>query len=232
VPSDEPRSRARRFVRSTRLEAVSDGVFAIAITLLVLDLAIGRSGTPLERVLDAWPFYLAYIVSFLTIGAAWLAHTAITDRLTRADSILLRINLLLLLLVSFLPFPTRLLAESLNDIEGERVFVTMYGLTLLGIRLLLVALDAYSRREHLYTDAASDETDTARQTVLPAVIGYVAAILVGLAFPEVAVGLYCVVAVYLVVPFRELGQLLFHRSQWPAEAVSTAQTTSSRRVIR
>ena len=106
----------RQYVETTRLEAFSDGVFAIAITLLVLDLAIGHSGDALDRVLDAWPFYLAYIVSFLTIGAAWLAHNAITDRLTKADSLLLRLNLLVLLLVSFLPFPTRLVAEGLEHI--------------------------------------------------------------------------------------------------------------------
>jgi TMEM175 potassium channel family protein len=57
-------------------------------------------------VFDAWPSYFAYVVSFLTIGAAWLGHTWMTDNLERADSLLLRLNLLLLLVVAFLPFPT------------------------------------------------------------------------------------------------------------------------------
>ena len=83
------------------MEAFSDGVFAIAITLLVLDVAVHPPGTPLEQVLHAWPAYVAYVVSFLTIGAAWLAHTALTDRLTQADSIFLRLNLLFLLVVAF-----------------------------------------------------------------------------------------------------------------------------------
>jgi uncharacterized membrane protein len=104
VSADRGDERPAGTVGTTRLEAFSDGVFAIAITLLVLDLAIRPSGEPLDRVLDAWPFYLAYAVSFLTIGAAWLAHTAMTDRLARADWILLRLNLVPLLLVSFLPF--------------------------------------------------------------------------------------------------------------------------------
>ena len=90
----------------TRLEAFSDGVFSIATTLLVLDIALHPPGSPLKQVLEAWPYYLAYLVSFLTIGGAWLAHTALTDRLTRADAILLRLNLLVLLGVGFLPFPT------------------------------------------------------------------------------------------------------------------------------
>jgi len=118
------------------MEAFSDGVFAIAITLLVLDVAVHPPGTPLEQVLHAWPAYVAYVVSFLTIGAAWLGHTALTDRLAQSDSIFLRLNLLLLLVVAFLPFPTRLIADALQDTDAERVAVTVYGLTLLAIRLL------------------------------------------------------------------------------------------------
>jgi uncharacterized membrane protein len=159
--------------------------------------------------LDAWPSYLAYVVSFLTIGAAWLAHTAITDRLAKADSLLLRLNLLLLFVVSVLPFPTRLVAEAIHDVSQERVFVAMYGLTLLGIRVLLYALDLYCRREHLYSAAHLDESGDVSRTIWPVVAVYVVAILIGLALPVVAVGLYCVIAVYLVVPFRELAQLLF-----------------------
>jgi uncharacterized membrane protein len=203
---------SRRFVRTTRLEAFSDGVFAIAITLLVLELTIPSTGTPLARVLDAWPFYLAYVVSFLTIGAAWLAHTAITDRLAKADSVLLRLNLLVLFAVSLLPFPTRLVAEGINDVSEERVFVAMYGVTLLGIRVLLYALDLYCRREHLYSPGVFEETADVRQTIAPVVVIYVMAILIGLALPVVAVGLYCAIAVFLVVPLRQLARLLFPRA--------------------
>jgi uncharacterized membrane protein len=212
LPGDEHAPQARRFVSTTRLEAFSDGVFAIAITLLVLDLAIPRSGSPLERVLDAWPFYLAYVVSFLTIGAAWLAHTSITDRLTKVDLTLLRLNLLLLLVVAVLPFPTRLVADGLDDVSGERVFVTMYGVALLGIRVLLYALDAYARWEQLYAPGSLDEPDTVRRIVLPVVLVYGLAILIGLVVPAVAVGLYCAIAVFLVVPFGELRRLLFRRA--------------------
>jgi TMEM175 potassium channel family protein len=69
------------------MEAFSDGVFAFAATLLVIDLAIHPPGSPLDQVLHAWPSYVSYLISFLTIGAAWLAHTAMTDRLERTDSI-------------------------------------------------------------------------------------------------------------------------------------------------
>jgi len=93
-----------------RTEAFSDGVLAIAITLLVLDLAVPER--ELEQswhaILHQWPAYLAYITSFATIGGIWLAHHGIFRRIRYVDSRVMRLNLLLLLGVSFLPFPTRL----------------------------------------------------------------------------------------------------------------------------
>ena len=196
------------------MEAFSDGVFAFAATLLVLDLAVHPPGTPLQQVLHAWPGYLAYIVSFLTIGGAWLLHTALTDQLARADSLFLRLNLLVLLVVVFLPFPTGLVAEALhnNDVSGERAYVTMYGLTLLAIRLLGFALDAYARHEHLYSPKGEgEELQSTQRKFLPGVIAYVIAILIGLALPVLAVVLYFGIAVYLVVPFREAARVLARR---------------------
>jgi uncharacterized membrane protein len=212
MADDEGPTDARQLLGTTRLEAFSDGVFSIAITLLVLDIAIRPPGSPLEQVLDAWPSYLAYVVSFLTIGAAWLAHTAITDRLVQADPILLRLNLLMLLVVAFLPFPTRLVSEALHDVDAERVFATMYGLTLLGIRVSGFVLDEYARHENLYAAGPeSEELRRERRTLLPAIGGYLIAIVVGLFLPRAAVGLYCVLSIYLVVPFRTVARLLFPR---------------------
>lgn len=149
----------------------------------------------------------------LTIGAAWFAHSAITDRLTRADSLLVRINLLLLLVVAFLPFPTRLIAEALHDTDDERVFVTLYGLTLLAIRLLVLALDAYARRQHLCSlDQADEDFQDRQRKVWPVLAAYVIVILIGLAAPTAAVMFYLALAVFLVVPFRDVRRLLFNRS--------------------
>ena len=198
---------------ASRMEAFSDGVFSIAATLLVLEIAVHPPGSALEQLSDEWPAYLGYLISFLTIGAAWIAHNAITDRLTRADSLLLRINLLLLLVVAFMPFPTKLIAEALHETDSERVFVTLYGLTLLTIRLLLFALDAYARREHLYSqDPADEDLLTERRQLWPVLAAYVFVILIGLALPTVAVVLYLAVAVFLIVPFRDVRRLLFNRS--------------------
>ena len=83
--------------RTGRMEAFSDGVFAIAITLLILDIAVpaGSENDLLGALGDQWPSYLAYTVSFATIGAVWFAHTVITEYLDHADSVLIRLNLLL-----------------------------------------------------------------------------------------------------------------------------------------
>jgi uncharacterized membrane protein len=212
VPDDADTPPGRRFLGTGRLAAFSDGVFSIAATLLVLDIAVHPPGTPLEQVLHAWPAYLAYAVSFLTIGAGWMAHTALTERLTRSDPIFLQINLLVLLVVAFLPFPTRLVADALHDVGAERVAVTVYGLTLLAIRLLGSALDAYARREHLYSSHGDgDEVQGPRRKLLPVVIVYVIAIIIGLVVPGAAVAVYFGIAVYLIVPFREVTRLLFRR---------------------
>ena len=213
MATDGDTPRGGRSLDKGRMEGFSDGVFGFAATLLVADLALGHGSSALRQVLSAWPAFVAYIISFLTIGAAWLAHTGLTDRLAQVNPVFLRLNLLLLLPVAFLPFPTRLVAEAVNNNSGEKVFVTMYGLTLLVIRVLGSALDAYARREHLYSPHEDgEELHSDRRKLLPVVIGYVIAILIGLAAPELAVALYFGIAVYAIVPFRQVARLLFPRS--------------------
>jgi uncharacterized membrane protein len=191
------------------MEGFSDGVFGFAATLLGVDLAIHPPGTALHEVLQGWPSYLGYVISFLTIGAGWLAHAGLTDRLDRVDPILMRLNLLVLMVVVVLPFATRLVADGLHDSSGERVFVTLYGLTLLAIRVLGVALDSYAQHEHLYSTQAADE-DLAidRRKRLPVIAAFVVVILIGLALPVLAVALYFAIAVYAIVPFRSAARLL------------------------
>jgi len=212
MPADQGMPRGRRLLSKDRMEGFSDGVFGFAATLLVLDIALRPPGTPLQQVLHAWPFYLAYVISFLTIGGAWLLHSALTDQLAQTDPLFLRLNLLVLLVVVFLPFPSGLVADALHNTSGERVYVTMYGLTLLAIRLLGSALDAYARHAHLYSPAKEgDELRGTQLKFLPVVIGYVIAILIGLLLPVLAVVFYFGLAVYLVLPFREAARVLRRR---------------------
>ena len=215
TPDAEPPP-ARRTLNKGRMEGFSDGVFGFAITLLVLDIAVHPPGSPLHQLVQAWPSYVAYLISFLTIGGAWLGHMAMTDRLTQVDSLLLRLNLILLLGVAFLPFPTQLMADSLREPANERVYVTLYGLTLLAIRLIAFGLNVYARRQHLYSpQGAGEELRTDQREFLPIIVGYVIAILIGLALPRLAVALYFALALWLVVPFWEVVRLLSrgHRSR-------------------
>ncbi|HSJ70130.1 MAG TPA: TMEM175 family protein [Acidimicrobiia bacterium] len=196
-------------LQTGRMEAFSDGVFAIAITLLVLEISIpsDRGSDLLRAVLEAWPSYLAYLISFLTIGSVWMVHSAITDLLDRVDPILLRLNLILLLVVGFLPVPTKLLAEYLQSPDGERVAVTLYGLALLATRLMVMALWKYGvSRGLVRPDLNTENVQAVTRKLTPSLAAYVVAISVGLVLPNVAVALYLLAALYLVIPFRLRGR--------------------------
>ena len=116
-----------------RLEAFSDGVLAIVITLLILDVKVPTSaGGHLGRALaEQWPQYAAYLISFFVVGIIWLNHHAVVQCLARTDHTFQVLNLLLLLPVSVLPWPTAVLAEYLRDgtENDQRVAVVLYGLT-------------------------------------------------------------------------------------------------------
>ena len=118
MTSDEGSSRPRRTLDKGRMEGFSDGVLAFAITLLVVDIALRPPGSPTQQFFHAWPSYVAYLVSFFTIGAAWIAHHGLTDELDRVDPIFLRLNLLFLLAIAVLPFPTRLMVQGLEKERG------------------------------------------------------------------------------------------------------------------
>ena len=110
-----PQDRSLRTTETGRVEAFSDGVFAIALTLLVLDLRPPEPGTFVHSLLDEWPTYLAYLVAFLTIGSIWLSHHNAFTRVRRADPVVLVLNLVLLLGASLVPWPTALVSRALRD---------------------------------------------------------------------------------------------------------------------
>jgi uncharacterized membrane protein len=128
-----------------RLVAFSDGVFAIAITLLVLDLAVPardhvRSGGLASALGHQWPSYFAYLVSFLVIGIIWVNHHTMFSKVDRVDRLVLFANLLLLLFVSALPFPTRLLAEYLTSGSDAHTAAAVYSATMLAMGVAFSAL--------------------------------------------------------------------------------------------
>lgn len=186
------------------MEAFSDGVFAIAITILVLELSVpaGSEDDLLRAILDQWPSYMAYLVSFTTIGFVWVKHTFITELVRRTDAGFIRLNLALLLVVSFLPFPTKLIAEYLEASDGaERVAVVFYGLVLFMISLLLSAMWRYALAADL-VDTQMEPDDRAEITTLlaPSLGFYVATIIVGLFAPKLAVVGMLAIALVLGIP--------------------------------
>lgn len=206
VNDDGRRHHGGRRLAKGRVEAFSDGIFAIAITLLVLDLVIPASRPTVDHLLaelaGEWPAYLGYFVSFSTIGALWLGHNAITDYLEHADATFLRLNLVLLLFVAFLPFPTRLLSD-FTGTPAEPVAATVYGVSLLVCTGLLSALWRYALHAELISPEA-EQQDLALLTrrLSPSLLAYVVLIAAGIFFPLVAVGGYLVIAVFLFVPAR------------------------------
>lgn len=113
---------------TARVEAFSDGVFAIAITLLILELKVPRGLGVAElrhALIEEWPSYAAYFVSFATIGIMWVSHHWLFTLIRRVDHPLLLLNGLLLLTISVMPFPTALMAEYLAH-EGSRLAAAIY----------------------------------------------------------------------------------------------------------
>jgi TMEM175 potassium channel family protein len=132
---------------TNRVEAFSDGVFAIAITLLVLEISVepDQYGHLPKALLDEWPSYFAYVTSFFTVGSIWIAHHSLFTRLKFIDPALLRLNLVLLLFAAFLPFPTGVLAQAFDaSRDAERAAVAFYGATALVIELILRAMIRYA----------------------------------------------------------------------------------------
>lgn len=141
-----------------RIVNLSDGVFAIAITLLVLDIRApdipqGMVSSQLPgALLSLWPKYLSYVLSFVGISAFWLIHHSIFRPIRSYDRILLYLNLMFLMVVAFLPFPTSLLGE-----YGDRQLpVAIYAATLAVGRLLLTAIHWYSARNDRLVDEPQD----------------------------------------------------------------------------
>jgi uncharacterized membrane protein len=140
-----------------RLEAFSDGVFAVAATLLVLNVAVPivtGTETLAHALGHQWPVYVAYATSFITIGIIWINHHACISRLRSADHPILILNLLLLMWVALLPFATSLMTDYLRLGHGEHLALAIYAGTLLVMSISFVALNWFIlfRRPQLLRD--------------------------------------------------------------------------------
>ena len=189
-----------------RVEAFSDGVFAIAITLLILEVGVPEAAFDnlWRGIVDQWPSYLAYATSFLTIGGIWLAHHGIFRRLQYANQPVMIINLLLLMAVSFLPFPTKLMAEAIHDTNAERAAVIFYGGSLLVISLLIGALWTSIARDHdlLKPEVSEKEINALLIATTPNHGFYVGVIVLAIFAPKVAVFGYLLIAIFALLRMR------------------------------
>lgn len=127
-----------------RLEAFSDGVFAIVITLLVIELyvpEVAEGDSLADALWDQWPSYAGYLVSFAVVGVIWLNHHRVFDQLAQVDGPVLLLNLLMLLWVALIPFPTNVVASYLRD-GGDSATTAMavYGAVMLAFSLTIAAL--------------------------------------------------------------------------------------------
>jgi uncharacterized membrane protein len=174
-------------VSTGRVEAFSDGVFAVAITVLVFGLQLPDTGhqphppTLISQLLAAWPQYFAYVVSFLTIGIMWMNHHTAIGHVNRVDRPLLVFNLLLLMGVVAIPFPTELVAKHLHDPDGTAAAVT-YGLVMIVISIGFASVWIY-----VATHAAKLGTAVPPDALRNSVPGFTAGLLVYVAGTLIAV---------------------------------------------
>jgi len=172
------------------VEAFSDGVFAIAITLLILAVGIEQSlasGDLRHTLLHLWPAYVAYLVSFLTIGIMWVNHHQIFRHFERVDRPLLLLNILLLMCISFTPFPTRVVADNAQDAGNRQAAAVLYGGTMTLTAICFFAVWIYGSRRLLRPGADMREVNGITRTYLPGAPTY--ALATALAFVNSALSL-------------------------------------------
>jgi uncharacterized membrane protein len=177
----------------------------VAATLLVVDLAVPESDFDhlWSGIADQWPSYLGFATSFLTVGGLWFVHHAIFRHLRFADLTVNRLNLLLLMAIAFLPFPTKLVAEAISSNNAERPAVIFYGATLLVISILITAILRYvgSRPELIEEDGRDEAVALARQAS-PNLGFYVAVLALAFLAPKVAAFGFLAIAIFAIARVR------------------------------
>ena len=179
----------------TRVEAFSDGVFAIAITLLVINL-LEIHGDLAQH----WPSYLAFAFSFVTIGVMWVNHHHLMDQFDHVDRVLLFLNLMLLMGIVFIAFPTGLIGENIREGGDEaRSSALAYGLTGCYLAIFYNALWHYGRRHVLRSDADAKTVSGITRSYLPGFALYFAGTLIAFGSPVASACWFAAVAVFYAI---------------------------------
>ena len=193
-----------------RLETFADGVLAIAATLLILNVD-AQVGEPTEelatRLVEIWPSYAGYVVSFVTIGIVWINHHTLMAQIARVDRIFLLLNVGLLVCIAFIPFPTRLIAEHIRA-DDARAAAIAYGVTLTASAVMFNAVWFYASRNGRLLREDHDPRVVRGITLsyLPGPWIYLAATLVALVSPVASVVLYAAIAAFYVVESSLFGR--------------------------
>jgi uncharacterized membrane protein len=189
-----------------RVEAFSDAVIAVAITLLALDLRVpdpAGPGSLAHRLGQQWPNYAAYVVSFLTIGIIWINHHAMLQRLVSVDHAILVLNLLLLLTIGVLPFSTALMARYLNASHGQNFAAVIYGGSFLLMSLAFFAMQRHllHAKQRLLQDHLTPEVRRAvlRRNAI-GLLPYAVATVGGVVSPFLTLAICAAVAVFYALP--------------------------------
>ena len=188
-------------METSRLETFADGVFAIAATLLIIDVSVKAPGAALgHAVLHAWPAYAAYAVSFVTIGIMWVNHHACMRVIAAADTTFLTLNLLLLMCIAFVPFPTNLIADHIRD-NGLRAAALTYGVTLTATAVCFALFWFYAARDRrlIAHDADPKLVSGISRSYLPGSLVYGSATLVALWNAQVSVALFGAIAAFYLL---------------------------------
>ena len=185
-----------------RLEMLSDGVIAIAATLLVLEIGrveLDHDEDLLEAIGQLWPSYLAYVVSFTVIGLIWVAHHTMFERISSVDRPLLFLNLALLLGIGFIPWPTSVLADFIReDNLNASVATVLYSFTMTLIGIVFVGMWVHLVRHPEHTIDTVTEVQLRRSMRLACVSPIVYGATIGLAFvsPYLCLVVYLLLALY------------------------------------
>ena len=189
---------------TARLESFSDGVFAVAATLLVLDLGLSGTGTLAQKLEHDWPYFATYVVSFLTIGIIWMNHHAQFERIAVADRTLTVLNLFLLMFVTLIPFPTKLLANHLRGSEGS-VAAAVYAGTMLAMSIAFFSTYLWAAHRRLFGAwIAERHVGYLLRRNVAGLLAYVVAIGVAFLNADVSLALCGLVALYYLHPGRRL----------------------------
>ncbi len=196
-------------METSRAEAFSDGVFAIAITLLILNVTVHRSGGTLGHdLLRLWPSYLAYAISFLTIGIMWVNHHTIFRHVERVDRVFLLLNLLLLMCIAFVPFPTGVAARFARSDENRQAAALLYGITLTTTAVFFNSLWLYASRcgRLLSPQADRREVSGITRSYMPGAPMYATATLVAFADSRASLILFAAIAVFYALSSSFFGR--------------------------